>query len=97
MVRARKGTSDGERATKRFLETMKGKYGDGLHDHFAEIGRKGGRNGSSGGFASKKVGVDGMTGSERASKYGTIGGRISKRGPAKKKKNDCDVGREEAQ
>ena len=97
MVRARKGTPEAERAAKRFLETMKGKYGDGLHDHFARIGRKGGKNGHNGGFASEKVGVDGLTGSERAHKYGKIGGAISKRGPAKKKKNDCDVGREEAQ
>jgi hypothetical protein len=33
-----------------------------------------------GGFASDKVGKDGLTGKERARKFGAIGGRKSKRG-----------------
>ncbi len=36
-----------------------------------------------GGFASEKVGKDGLTGRERAKKCGAIGGRISKRGESK--------------
>lgn len=38
-----------------------------------------------GGFASMKVGDDGLTGFERARIAGEKGGRISKRGPAKRK------------
>lgn len=54
-------------------------------DFFRVIGAKGGRNGHgpnyTGGFASTVVGADGMTGYERARKYGAIGGRKSRRGP----------------
>lgn len=45
-------------------------------DFYAEIGRKGGRNGHTGGFAANP---------ELARIAGAIGGRKSKRGPAKKK------------
>lgn len=69
-------------------DTNRKKYGE---DFYREIGRKGGRNGHNGGFGSKKVGKDGMTGAERARKCGAIGGYKSKRGPAKKKKtDDCE-------
>lgn len=40
-----------------------------------------------GGFASEKVGKDGLTGRERAKKYGAIGGRISKRGVSNARQN----------
>ena len=40
-----------------------------------------------GGFASEKVGKDGLTGRERARKYGAIGGHISKRGVANAKRD----------
>ena len=40
-----------------------------------------------GGFASEKVGKDGLTGRERARKYGAIGRRISKRGVSNAKQN----------
>lgn len=58
-------------------------------DFYAKIGKKGGQNSKNGGFASKKVGKDGLTGAERAKKAGAIGGSISRRGPVKssKKKN----------
>lgn len=46
---------------------------------YAEIGRKGGRNGKTGGFASEFVGNDGLTGPQRAKIAGRKGGRISKR------------------
>jgi hypothetical protein len=57
-------------------------------DFYARIGAKGGRNGRTGGFASMKVGADGLTGPERARLAGSIGGLISKRGPAKEKNGD---------
>ena len=49
------------------------KYG---HDFYAEIGRKGGRNGHTGGFAANP---------ELAKIAGRKGGLKSKRGPAKRK------------
>lgn len=62
-------------------EENKRKYGA---DFYARIGRKGGQNGHTGGWACESVGKDGLTGYERAKKYGSIGGAKSKRGPAKK-------------
>lgn len=50
---------------------------------YADIGRKGGKNGHTGGFGSDKVGKDGLTGAERAKIAGRKGGQLSKRGPAK--------------
>lgn len=61
--------------------TNKKKYGDKF---YAEIGRKGGKNGHEGGFASVNPGKDGLTGPERAKIAGAKGGRLSKRGKAKK-------------
>lgn len=52
--------------------TNKEKYGN---DFYAEIGHKGGKNGHTGGFAANP---------ELARIAGAIGGRKSKRGPAKK-------------
>ena len=59
---------------KKAARTNMEKYG---HEFYAEIGRKGGRNGHTGGFAS-------MT-PEQVRECGRKGGKISKRGPAKKK------------
>jgi general stress protein YciG len=56
--------------------TIRRKYGE---DYFAKIGRKGGQISRGGGFASALLGSDNMTGPERASVVGRIGGRISKR------------------
>lgn len=64
---------------KKAAATNKAKYGD---EFYASIGRKGGRNGHAGGFASLKVGKDGLTGAERAKVAGAKGGKLSKRGPA---------------
>lgn len=58
--------------------TNKAKYGEGF---YARIGKRGGMNGHSGGFSCMEVGKDGLTGPERAKKYGAIGGSISRRGP----------------
>lgn len=52
--------------------TNKSKHGD---DFYAIIGAKGGRNGHTGGFAADH---------ELARRAGAIGGRKSRRGPAKK-------------
>lgn len=62
--------------------TNKEKYGDGF---YANIGKKGGENGHTGGFASTRVGGDGLTGLQRARIAGAKGGRISRRGPSKAK------------
>ena len=51
-------------------------------DYYANIGRKGGKKSRTGGFASHKVGRDGLTGIERAKIAGAKGGHISKRKPA---------------
>lgn len=50
-------------------------------DFYSRIGKKGGQRSRNGGFASKKVGADGLTGKERAAIAGAKGGRISRRGP----------------
>ena len=63
------GTKAGGRKA---ASTNKNKYGK---DFYAEIGRKGGKNGHTGGFASNI---------ELAREAGRKGGKISKRGPAKK-------------
>lgn len=48
-------------------------------DFYKIQGRKGGKLGKTGGFASKKIGIDGLTGRERARLAGARGGRLSKR------------------
>lgn len=52
------------------------KYGK---DFYREIGRKGGSRSTNGGFASQKVGKDGLTGQQRAQIAGKKGGLKSKR------------------
>ena len=47
---------------------------------YSDIGRKGGQGGTTGGFASLKVGSDGLTGPQRARIAGKAGGRNSRRG-----------------
>ncbi|HVS58989.1 MAG TPA: hypothetical protein VHD60_04650 [Candidatus Saccharimonadales bacterium] len=54
----------------------KAKYGG---DFYARIGSMGGKLGRTGGFASDKVGADGLTGRQRAAIAGAAGGRISRR------------------
>lgn len=67
--------SGGKKAAQKNI-TLHGK------DFYREIGRKGGKRSTTGGFASQKVGKDGLTGAERAKIAGAKGGRISKRVPA---------------
>lgn len=52
-------------------------------DFYRNIGRIGGQRSRTGGFASEKIGKDGLTGLQRAKIYGSLGGKKSKRGPAK--------------
>lgn len=66
---------------QRAAVTNKKKYGA---DFYARIGAMGGRKGRTGGFASTKVGADGLTGRERAVLKGREGGRISRRTKAAK-------------
>lgn len=61
-------------------KTNKEKHGK---DFYANIGRIGGRNSHTGGFASNKIGKDGLTGQERAKLWGAIAGHIGKRKAAK--------------
>ena len=56
------GTRKGGKLAARKIKENFGK------DHFAKIGRKGGKRSKTGGFASLKVGPDGLTGPERARK-----------------------------
>ena len=61
---------------KKTAQTIKEKWGE---DFYREIGRKGGKNGHTGGFASNVIGRDGLTGYQRARIAGKKGGTISKR------------------
>jgi len=63
------GTKEGG---KKAAATNRKKYGK---EFYAQIGAKGGRNGHTGGFAANKA---------LARVAGAKGGRISRRGPAKK-------------
>lgn len=48
-------------------------------DFYSNIGRVGGKNSTTGGFASITISEDGTTGHDRARASGSIGGKISKR------------------
>lgn len=48
-------------------------------EFYSKIGAKGGSSGHTGGFASTSVGVDGLTGPQRAAIVGKKGGRKSRR------------------
>ena len=57
--------------------TNKQKYGE---DFYANIGKLGGENGHTGGFANDTIiGKDGLTGRQRAIIAGSIGGKKSRR------------------
>ena len=61
---------------RKAAQTIRRKHGE---DFYVRIGRQGGKLGRTGGFASEKIGPDGLTGKQRASKVGVIGGKISRR------------------
>ena len=83
-MRAKRGEPGAIETTNKWRATMRAKYGENWRDKMKEIGRRGGQRGVSGGFACLERGSDGLTGPERARISGAKGGRISKRGPAKK-------------
>lgn len=56
---------------------LKAKFGE---DYYIGIGQRGGQASRNGGFASMKIGKDGLTGFERARIVGAKGGSKSKRG-----------------
>ena len=58
---------------------MQERYGN-PSEFMRTFAAKGGRNSSNGGFASNKIGSDGLTGAERAKLAGAVGGRLSRRG-----------------
>ena len=70
------GNSDGG---KRAAATIRARYG---RNFYVAIGTEGGKKGKLGGFASTKVGKDGLTGAQRAKQAGALGGKISRRGKA---------------
>lgn len=78
------GTKEGGRKA---AETNKKRHGEGF---YAKIGKKGGQNSHTGGFASFVVGKDGLTGRERARLVGAIGGFKSKRRSKKGEEKNAD-------
>ncbi|MYB40113.1 hypothetical protein F4X86_02455 [Candidatus Saccharibacteria bacterium] len=70
------GNSDGGRLA---AATIRAKHG---RDFYVKIGQLGGRKSRNGGFASPKVGKDGLTGAQRAKLAGARGGAKSRRGKA---------------
>ena len=62
---------------KKAALTNRKRYGK---EFYARIGHIGGQGGNTGGFASLKVGKDGLTGPQRARIKGAIGGAKSRRG-----------------
>lgn len=70
------GTEKGGRAA---ADTIRKRHG---RDFYVRIGRLGGIRSRHGGFASSKVGKDGLTGAQRAKKAGAKGGAKSRRGKA---------------
>lgn len=67
------GTKEGGISAR---QTNYKKYGP---DYYRVIGKKGGKAGGKGGFASTVIGKDGLTGKERARLAGKRGGKVSKR------------------
>ena len=63
-------------------KTNKDRYGD---DFFKNIGTLGGKASMGSGFGLMKVGRDGLTGPQRAKKWGAVGGALSKKGRNKTK------------
>lgn len=61
-------------------QTIRKRHG---RDFYVRIGKLGGERSRNGGFASPKVGKDGLTGAQRAKLAGARGGAKSRRGKAK--------------
>lgn len=65
-----------EKGGHKAADTIRAKHG---RDFYVRIGQKGGAKSRNGGFASNKVGDDGLTGVQRAKLAGARGGAKSKR------------------
>ena len=63
----------------RAAATIRARHG---RDFYVKIGHLGGKASKTGGFASTKVGKDGLTGAQRAKIAGAAGGARSRRGKA---------------
>ena len=89
-MRLKRGTESGDRAAEKWHATMLERLGseEAIREHYRTIGRKGGQRSCNGGFASDKVGKDGLTGRERSRIAGYRGGRISRRTGVKNKPKD---------
>lgn len=57
---------------KKYDEQYQKKYGMGFYER---LGQQGGRVSRGGGFASNKIGSDGLTGKQRAVVAGALGGK----------------------
>lgn len=68
---------DRQASGKIAAETNRKKHG---HDFYSNIVRAGNYKGRRGGFASERIGADGLTGQERARIAGARGGRKSRKG-----------------
>lgn len=81
MSRMKKGEKGHDKAVSKWWSTMMERFGskEAVHDHMVAMGKKGGKLSQGGGFASEKVGPDGLTGRERARLVGAIGGLKSTR------------------
>ncbi|MCY3804561.1 MAG: hypothetical protein OXF85_01685 [Candidatus Saccharibacteria bacterium] len=66
-----------ERGGHKAARTIRQRHG---RDFYVRIGRKGGQKSRQGGFASSKIGSDGLTGLQRAKLVGSVGGTKSRRG-----------------
>lgn len=73
------GTIEGAAKAMKTIKEIYGHTADGRSAMHVNIGSLGGKKGITGGFASDKVGLDGLTGRQRASISGAKGGTISKR------------------
>ena len=71
--------ANNKQGAKKAAKTNRERHGE---DFYSRIGKIGGQNGNTGGFASEMVDESGMTGQQRATHYGRIGGKKSKRGKA---------------
>ncbi len=66
-----------EKGGYKAADTIRSRHG---RDFYVRIGRLGGIKSRHGGFASTKVGKDGLTGAQRAKMAGARGGSKSRRG-----------------
>lgn len=65
---------------KKAEKTMIAKMGEAQYREWRrDMGRKGGKNSRGGGYATTHVGDDGLTGPQRASYWGRIGGIASRK------------------